>query len=260
MRATSTRGMLTENTTRHDTCRSTLHRSTGPSSTEACPAPPTARCPVPGRCPRKAPFDIARLAGTMNAPPTPWKILAAISAPTDGAEPHNTDAMTVTISPNPSNCRFPKWSAKLPDNNKRAATASKYPVSVHWTALTLASRSRPIAGTASLTTLASKNASPRRARSLRSARDHRDYATGEVADLLPPPRSQRLERRRATWRVRRPSRLVPSRAPYQRSPPHIKGSRSVGFLAPVNCTGSRTLRRASGYRRGPRGSEYGDQR
>src|SRR4051794_32353877 len=92
----------------------------------------------------------------MNAPPTPWKILAAISAPTDGAEPHNTDAMTVTISPNPSNCRFPKWSAKLPDNNKRAATASKYPVSVHWTALTLASRSRPIAGTASLTTLASK--------------------------------------------------------------------------------------------------------
>ncbi len=96
----------------------------------------------------------------MNAPPTPWTILAAISAPTDGATPHNTDATTVTTSPNVSSRRFPKWSAKLPESSNNAATASRYPVSVHCTALTLASRSRPIAGTATLTTFASKKAIP----------------------------------------------------------------------------------------------------
>ena len=106
--------------------------------------------------PRSVPLSRARLLGTTSAPPTPWTSRAAISVPTVGAAAQHSEATSMTARPTMRMRRRPKWSASAPASSNSAATVIRYPVSTHCSSLTLACRSRPIAGTATLIMYASR--------------------------------------------------------------------------------------------------------
>src|SRR4051794_35737385 len=105
---------------------------------------------------RRVPLSSARLFGTTIAAPTPWTTRATVSVATDGATAHRTDPPSRTSSPITSIRRRPKRSARAPNGSSSAAAVSRYPVRTHWTPATPAPRSRPMAGIATFTTLASR--------------------------------------------------------------------------------------------------------
>src|SRR5262249_42120996 len=101
---------------------------------------------------------IARLPGTSSAPPTPCTALAAISCPTPGARPHQTDAMAKMATPVQKIRRRPKRSLIDPPTRISAARNNAYDSTTHCTSTTVALRFSCNAGIATLTTVPSINA------------------------------------------------------------------------------------------------------
>jgi hypothetical protein len=103
---------------------------------------------------------IARLAGTRSAAHAPWRIRAEINTPPLGAT-----AQSAEVAANPSRpplkiLRRPYRSPKEPPVIISALSDSRYAFITHCSPPNSRSRSRPIAGSATVTTLDSRNAAP----------------------------------------------------------------------------------------------------
>ena len=102
---------------------------------------------------------IASEPGSSSAPPTPWSARAAISARTSGASPHSRDASANQTTPTRNTRRLPSLSPSDPPSSRNAARVSPYPLTVHCRAAVPACISRPMSGSAIVTTVPSMNAS-----------------------------------------------------------------------------------------------------
>ena len=146
------------------------HRQPGPSTSQ----PPT-NGPIAPNTPLKpdhAPtarerssrwklaWRIARLPGVSSAAPTPCRTRAATSTSMLGAAPHSSEAAANHTVPITKTRRRPYRSPSAPPRRISEASASRYPVSTHCSAPTPASRSSPMCGRATLTTVASSDAIP----------------------------------------------------------------------------------------------------
>jgi hypothetical protein len=103
---------------------------------------------------------IARLPGVSSAPPTPCSIRAPTSTGRFGARPHSSDAEANQATPTMKTRRRPYRSPSAPPSRIRLASVSVYPLTVHCRPDSAAPRSAPIAGNATLTTVASSIARP----------------------------------------------------------------------------------------------------
>lgn len=134
-----------------------------PRNGATAPAMPPSPDHAPIARPRSAaPNDdwmIASAPGVSSAPPTPWRARAAMSARTSGASPHSRDASANQMTPTRNTRRLPSRSPSDPPSSKNAARVSPYPLTVHWSAAVPACSSRPISGSAIVTTVPSMNAS-----------------------------------------------------------------------------------------------------
>ena len=77
-----------------------------------------------------------------------------------GAAPHSSDAAAKQTVPITNTRRRPNRSPSAPPNRISDASASRYPVRTHCNELTLAWKSSPMCGSATLTTVASSIAIP----------------------------------------------------------------------------------------------------
>src|SRR5581483_1740469 len=109
---------------------------------------------------RKLASMMARLPGVSNAPPTPWNARAKLSTIVDGASPQATDATVNQTTPMRKMRRRPYRSLSAPPMRRSAASVSRYAVTIHCSAPTPPCSSRPIVGSATLTTVLSIIASP----------------------------------------------------------------------------------------------------
>ena len=150
-------GTLATNSHRHDAWSTSQPPTNGPNVVPSVARPAQTPMPRARSDTRSVPFRSARLDGTTMAAPIPCATRAPIRNPDDGASAHGSDATSITVSPTARIRRRPNRSENAPATSSRPATASRYPVRIHCTDATLACRSRLIAGTATVTTLASKN-------------------------------------------------------------------------------------------------------
>ena len=95
-----------------------------------------------------------------RAAPTPWSARAAISASIEGARAHSPEATANQTTPDTKSRRRPKRSPSDPPSSSRPARVSAYALTVHWSPLSPASRSSPMVGSATLTTVESRKAIP----------------------------------------------------------------------------------------------------
>ena len=103
---------------------------------------------------------IAKLPGTRNAPPAPCNARASESTVTSGAA---AQPMLATVKPTRPmmNTRLrPIRSPSAPPNSNSAVSVTRYASIVHCSPATSVCRSRPIDGSATLTTVPSRNATP----------------------------------------------------------------------------------------------------
>src|SRR5215467_13365727 len=100
----------------------------------------------------------ARLPGTSSAAPTPWTARAAISRPTVGAAAQAPDAAANSATPHENTRRLPNRSPSAPPTSTSAASKSAYASTIHCAAATEAPSSRCMTGSATLTTVPSRNA------------------------------------------------------------------------------------------------------
>ena len=103
---------------------------------------------------------MARLAGAMSAPPTPWTTRAATSRPVPGAKPQAAEASANQIVPIRKMRRRPNWSPSEPPRRRKAASVSRYPVTTHCSEPTPPWKLRLIDGSAMPTTVESSMAMP----------------------------------------------------------------------------------------------------
>ncbi len=146
------------------------HRQPGPSTSQPPTNGPIApNTPLnPDHAPtarersscRKLACRIAKLPGVSSAAPTPWSTRAPMSTSTLGAAPHNSEAAANHTVPITNTRRRPYRSPSAPPRRINEASASRYPVSTHCNAPTPASKSSPIFGRATFTTVASSDAIP----------------------------------------------------------------------------------------------------
>jgi hypothetical protein len=141
---------------RHPTDPVSKPPSSGPSAIE-----------TPNIAPRM-PIACARSRGSVNvfamiaiatglsiAPPIAWTALNATNRPTVGATEHASDAVEKSARPTTSVRRRPSRSASEPASSSRLATTTVYASTVHCNAATPPPSSRPIAGRATFTAVAS---------------------------------------------------------------------------------------------------------
>ncbi len=93
--------------------------------------------------------------GVRSAPPIPCNALAAMSVPAFGAIPHSSEAAANHTTPTTKVLRRPYRSPSEPPSRISPASVSMYALTVHWSAARSASRSRPMRGRATLTTVES---------------------------------------------------------------------------------------------------------
>src|SRR3954471_15044400 len=138
-------------------CQPATSVSTPPSSTPAAPPAPPIAPHAPSALLRSEPsvkvvVMIARLAGEMIAPPSPWVARAAISIPWLEASPPTSEATEISSRP-PTNTRLrPSRSAIRPPSSRKPANASVYAFTTHWRPAPLKPRSARIDGSATFTT------------------------------------------------------------------------------------------------------------
>ncbi len=101
---------------------------------------------------------IASEPGVSSAPPMPWRARAATSTPAFGASPHSSEATANHTTPTTKTLRRPYRSPSEPPSRISPASVSMYALTVHWRAARSASRSRPMRGRATLTTVESSRA------------------------------------------------------------------------------------------------------
>jgi hypothetical protein len=95
-----------------------------------------------------------------SAAPIPCNTRAAMSTSMVGAAPDRREAAANQTVPIRKTFRRPYRSPNAPPSRINDASASRYPVRTHWSWLTFASRSLPMWGIATLTTVASSDAIP----------------------------------------------------------------------------------------------------
>ena len=95
-----------------------------------------------------------------RAAPTPCRARAAISASMVGARAHSPEAIANQTTPHRKTRRRPNRSPSDPPSSSRPARVSAYALTIHWSPPSPASRSSPMVGRATLTTVASRNAIP----------------------------------------------------------------------------------------------------
>ena len=119
---------------------------------------------APMACPRssgaKLASTMARLPGTIIAPATPWSTRAVTRSSRFGANAHITEVTEKPIAPITNTRRRPYWSPSAPPRTISALSAIMYPLRIHCSPPRRRSRSRPMAGNATLTTLDSRKAAP----------------------------------------------------------------------------------------------------
>ena len=109
---------------------------------------------------RNEAWMMARLAGAMRAPPTPWTTRAATSTPLLGARPQAAEDNANQIAPMRKMRRRPKWSPSEPPSRRKAASVSRYPVTTHCSEPTPPWKLRFTDGSAIPTTVESSMAIP----------------------------------------------------------------------------------------------------
>lgn len=134
--------------------------TTGPIATAIPPRPDQAPIARPRSSDTKLASMIDRLPGTRRAPPAPWRARAAISTSRLGASAQSSDATLNQATPMRKIRRRPKMSPSDPPINMKADKVIRYDVSTHCSPATWAPKVRPIAGRATLTTVASNAAIP----------------------------------------------------------------------------------------------------
>ena len=157
---TTASGTLMRNTKRHDHTSMNQPPRNGPIALATPPSPdhtPIARGRSSGwnDAPR-----IARLPGTSNAPPAPCTARAMTRNKTLGAAAHATLASVKSERPNRNTRLRPNRSPSAPPSSKKAVSVTRYASSVHWSPATSVCRSLPIDGSATFTTVPSRNAMP----------------------------------------------------------------------------------------------------
>lgn len=155
---TSASGMFSRKTQRQPGPSTSQPPRNGPTAPPMPPKPdhrPTAFARSSGW---KEAWMSAREPGVSSAPPMPCRARAAISTPAFGASPHSSEAEANHMTPRTNTLRRPKRSPSEPPSRISPASVSMYAFTVHCRAARLASRSRPIRGSATLTTVESSMA------------------------------------------------------------------------------------------------------
>ena len=157
---TAMRGRLSRKIQRHEAAPVSHPPRNGPMAVVTPPSPahaPMARARSAGW---KAADSSARLPGVRSAPPTPWTSRAATSTSMLGAAAHTADAAANQTRPKQNTRRRPKRSPSAPPRRMSDASVRVYAVTTHWSPAKSAWRSRPRRGRATLTTVASSDATP----------------------------------------------------------------------------------------------------
>src|SRR5437588_6839132 len=147
---------------------------------------------------------MARLPGVRRAPPRPCTNRAPMSASAVGATAHSSDATVNTPVPIWKMRRRPLRSPSEPPSRMSEASVSRYPLRIHCRELVEACRSSPILGTATLTTVPSRNAipDPRTATASTQRPARLPKATSSTSD------GQEVEQRRVDFLGVRPGDVV----------------------------------------------------
>ena len=127
--------------------------------------PPAIPKKIPIALPRsrtgKAEITIASAAGNISAAPAPSstrkKMIQASAYLPSGVSPHAAEAITNTITPITTMVRCPTTSASRPPSANRAESASRYPLTTHWSPVEESSRSFCNSGAAIETIVMSMN-------------------------------------------------------------------------------------------------------
>ena len=98
---------------------------------------------------------MASAAGVSSAPEIPCRARAAISTPMLGAAAHSADPIPKPATPAVNTRRSPRRSVSDPASRISALSVSRYALEIHCWAAKPPPRSRPIAGSATLTALES---------------------------------------------------------------------------------------------------------
>src|SRR3954451_14693973 len=116
---------------------------------------------VPIAAPRSSAGKVAVMTasedGTSSAPAIPWSARAATSSSAVGASAQMTDVVPKPASPTAKIRRRPSRSPSEPPTSSKETSVSRKPVTIHCWVARPASRSSPIAGSATLTTVPSTN-------------------------------------------------------------------------------------------------------
>ena len=147
---TSTTGTLTRNTEPHQKWLSSTPPTTGPAA-PARPATPDHRAIARPRSTGGKTFErMARVAGMLQAPPTPMSARAAIRCWDVPAHAAAADETPNTTRPMMSRPLRPNRSPSPATGSSRPASTRLYAVVIHWRVLSLASRSRAMLGSATV--------------------------------------------------------------------------------------------------------------
>src|SRR3954454_14877093 len=155
---TRTNGTLMAKTHRHDAVSMTEPPATGPRSA----AMPTHAVHEPIAAPRSAggyaATITARALGVSIAPNRPCSARPATSTPIVGATAHTSDIAPKPATPSEKTRRSPKTSPSRPPTRISEPSTSRYALTTHCWPARPPPRSRSIAGSATFTTVASRNA------------------------------------------------------------------------------------------------------
>src|SRR5262245_982067 len=134
----------------------------GPPISQAVVAPMPPSAPqIPSALLRSAPSSkvvvmIESADGVITAAPTPWKARAPISALSDQASPHKSEANVNNTTPTMNTRRRPSRSAARPPSSNRPANVSAYALTTHCNPCAETSSSFSIDGSATVTIAASR--------------------------------------------------------------------------------------------------------
>src|SRR5262245_2932147 len=151
-----TRGTLTQKIARQETASTSAPPPAGPITV----AIPVQAVQVPTALPRSAPSKvaamIAREPGTSSAPVSPCSARAPIRKALEGASAQRIEVTPKPTSPSSNIRRRPNWSPSAPPTRISETVASAYASTTHCWSARPAFRSSEIAGSATLTTVASR--------------------------------------------------------------------------------------------------------
>ena len=123
--ASSPSGRLTKKIQRHDACATTKPPRGGPIASPTPTMAPNAPSARPRSANGNACTSSAEPFADTSAAPTPWSTRSAIRAPTEGANPHSTEASVNNSSPLPYTARRPRASASRPDVSSKPVRVSE---------------------------------------------------------------------------------------------------------------------------------------